>query len=107
MLGVGAFRVPVFPVGVLYEPPPDAAFQNRASYSTASSIGTTVSSSFFREESTTGSSRSRFDDVNALKETLNAYATGLDKISGAAPPLKAISVAVKKSQVRWGQRARL
>jgi len=88
ILVAGAFLVPVFPFLIIYEPPPDPANQNQATYSVSNSKGTTVSASFFHEESKTVSGKSRFRDITAVQEALKAYALGITAVALANPAIK-------------------
>jgi hypothetical protein len=72
VIGAGAFVVPALPLAVVYEPPQpsDAAKHNRAVYTNATTMGSTMTWSFTKENSTTGSMAVPFSDVTNLSGKL-------------------------------------
>ncbi len=85
VLAVGVIIIPALPIALVYEPPQDNNKQNYASYSTTESFGTSVSTSFSEEESTTRPIPTEFSDLMGLKKTLNFASTVVSKFAKAAP----------------------
>ena len=54
LIGAGAFKIPVLPIFLVYDPPVDSQHENSASYTDAKSVGATFEL-FFSSEQTVGS----------------------------------------------------
>jgi hypothetical protein len=82
IIGVGAFTIPVFPLSVVYAPPKDKKEQNQVVYSRATSVGTTITMSTGRHESTTTPTKpSKFQGVNKMKEDMDGILNILNTTS--------------------------
>jgi hypothetical protein len=82
IIGAGSFKLPVFPVTIIYEPPRDRQAKNKATYGTSKTIGTKVSISFSDEESTTRPARSSFFHLNGLRTQIELFVTALQTAAG-------------------------
>ncbi len=97
IVGAGVFTIPALPVAIVYEPPPDSRFLNKATYSTTQAIGTTVRMSFSEENSVTTPVRAHFDTVTDIKAAMNRlagviqYAPNVPYASQIASALKTIA----------------
>jgi hypothetical protein len=77
-IGIGAFVVPVLPIGLVYEPPPDQSKKNQALYSSTQSVSTQIKLSF-----TNGTTSSNDGDfltfanatalLKSISDTLSAF----------------------------------
>ncbi len=110
IIGAGAFTVPALPIAIVYEPPQDAQRLNRASYSVATSIGNTMSTSLHHEQSVTRPAHTDFDDVMRLKQGMEAIAFGLDKAKAVFPGagemaagLRGVAGALGTASATWTQ----
>ncbi len=101
VIGAGAFTIPVLPVAVIYEPPPDQQKKSHAMYSTTKYIGTTTEVSFGTEKASTRPVKpqrfvSTAQMVDALKSASKLLQTTADaaKIGGFASKIPYISETV-------------
>lgn len=83
-IGIGAFVVPILPVGLVYEPPPDASKKNQAVYTTTHSVSTQLKLSFTNGTSTTNDGAFlNFANASAL---LKSVADSLKAFQAARNP---------------------
>jgi hypothetical protein len=75
IVGGGAFRLPAFPLAVIYEPPPDREKKNHATYTTAQTAGTTSTASFSEETSSTKPVDSSYWYLTEFRSLLEVWAT--------------------------------
>ena len=76
IIGAGAFTIPALPVAVVYDPPQDPAGTNAATYTRATSVGTTVGLSVRQATSTTAPAvNPQFSEVGIFQQQLSASAT--------------------------------
>lgn len=92
IVGAGAFRVPVLPIAIIYEPPPDAQRKNVASYTVTRRIGSTISMGFSQESST--EVPSSFNDIHNMVSSMKLLATAVE-IAPGVPEGAAIGSALK------------
>src|SRR6266705_3482800 len=83
IIGAGAFTIPVLPLAIIYEPPPDSRNKNKATYSVTRAIGSKVTTSFSYERSTTVNAvPSQFADVSDLKSKMSSLASVVSSVPG-------------------------
>ncbi len=88
--GVGVFKVPVIPFGVVYEPPqPSGPHSATVNYSSGTTVGTTMTMSFSTGNSSTTPSASQFSSTTDAQSVMKDASTGL---SAAAPVVALIPV---------------
>jgi hypothetical protein len=102
IVGAGAFTVAALPLAVVYEPPPDRQKRNKATYSVTKSVGTTISTSFSQEESTTRPTHSAYRSLEDLQKSMKTFASVIEK-APKVPHAAAIAKALQAIAGGLGQ----
>jgi hypothetical protein len=87
--GAGAFTIPVIPCTVVYAPPADSLGLSVASYLSGQTIGTSLTTSFSSDSSTTSQSTTgKYADADSFVSVLDITSQSLDLFKATLLPLR-------------------